>query len=96
MKRNVGFLYRLDGKIAASAHGNRLLFFRFFCDFQSMAELRCTPREYGLSAILRASNDALPDKSHAIGKIANTADADRGFLEQKQGCFSRNRKIGGF
>ena len=39
--------------------------------------------EYGLSAILRAANDAVPDESHAVGKIANNADADRGFFERK-------------
>ena len=96
MKTNVGFLHRLDGEIEAWAHGNRLFFFRFYGNFQSMAELRCTPTEYGVSAILRASNDALPDESRAAGKIANNADEDRGFFEQKQGCFSHNGKIGGF
>ena len=39
--------------------------------------------EYGLSAILRVANDAVPDESHAVGKIANNADADRGFFERK-------------
>ena len=33
--------------------------------------------------ILRVANDALPDESLAVGKIANNADADRGFSEQK-------------
>ena len=93
---NIGYGHRLDGEIEAWAHGNRLLFFRFYSDFQSMAELRCTPRKYGLLPILRASNDALPDESRAAGKIANNADEDRGFFEQKQGCFSRNGKTGGF
>ena len=46
-------------------------------------ELRCTPTEYGLLAIVRVTNDAMPDESHAVGKIANNADADRGFFEQK-------------
>jgi len=36
-----------------------------------------------LSAILRIANDALPDESRTVGKIANNADADRGFFEQK-------------
>ena len=84
---NIGFKHRLDEKIEASAHGKSTFFFCYYGDFQSMAELRCTPREYGLSAILRASNDALPDESHSIGNFANNADEDRGFFEQKQGCF---------
>ena len=71
----------------------------FFCiygGFYKIEQLRCTPREYGLSEILRAANDALPDESHAVGKIANNADADRGFFEQKQGCFSQDGKTGDF
>ena len=52
--------------------------------------------EYGLSAILRAANDAVPDESRAVGKIANNADADRGFFERKQGFFLQDGKIGGF
>ena len=80
---SIGFKHRLDGEIEASAHGNRLLFFRFYSDFQSMAELRCTPREYKLLPILRAVNDALPDESLAVGNFANNADADRGFFEPK-------------
>ena len=67
-------------------HGNRLLFFRFFSDFQSMSELRCTPREYEILSILRAVNDAQPDESRAVWKIANNADEDRGFFEQKRGA----------
>ena len=93
---NIGYGHRLDGEIEAWAHGNRLFFFRFYGDFQSMAELRCTPTEYGVSAILRAVNDALPDASSPVEKIATNADEDRGFFEQKQGCFSRNGKTGGF
>ena len=87
---NVGYRHMLDGEIEAWVHGKRLLFFRFYGDFQSMAELRCTPTDYGLSAILRAVNDAQPDESHAVEKIANNADADRGFFEQKQGGFSQD------
>lgn len=71
-------------------------FFCYYGDFQSMAELRCTPREYRVLAILRVANDAVPDESRAVGIIANNADEDRGFFEQKQGCFSHNGKIGGF
>jgi len=41
---------------------------------------------------LRAVNDALPDVSHAVGKIANNADADRGFFEQKWGVLLTERK----
>ena len=93
---NVGYRHILDGEIEAWAHGKRLLFFRFYGDFQSMSELRCTPTEYGLLAILRAVNDAQPDESHAVGNFANNADADRGFFEKKQGCFSHNGKTGGF
>ena len=93
---NVGFRHRLDREIEAWAHGNLLLFFRFYGNFQSMAELRCTPREYGLLPILRAVNDAQPDESRSAQNFANSADADRGFFEQKQGCFSRNGKTGGF
>ena len=93
---NIGYGHRLDGEIEAWAHGNRLFFFRFYGDFQSMAELRCTPTEYGVSAILRSVKDALPDESIAVGNFANNADADRGFFEQKWGCFSRNGKTGGF
>ena len=58
----------------------------FFCiygGFYKIEQLRCTPREYGLSAILSVSNDAMPDESHAVGKIANNADADRDFFEPK-------------
>ena len=58
----------------------------FFCiygGFYKIDRLRCTPREYGLSEILRVVNDALPDESHAVGKIANNADADRSFFEPK-------------
>ena len=80
---NVGYRHMLDGEIEAWVHGKRLLFFRFYGDFQSMAELRCTPTDYGLSAILRAVNDAQPDESHAVEKIANNADADRGFFSEK-------------
>ena len=61
-----------------------------------MAELRCTPRKYGLLPILRAVNDAQPDERSLVGIFANNADADRGFFEQKQGCFSQNGKIGDF
>ena len=55
----------------------------FFCiygGFYKIEPLRCTPREYGLSAILRVANDALPDESLAVGKNANNVDADRGFF----------------
>jgi hypothetical protein len=58
----------------------------FFCiygGFYKIDQLRCTPREYGLSGILRVANDAVPDESRAVGKNANNADADRGFFEQK-------------
>ena len=58
----------------------------FFCiygGFYKIDQLRCTPREYGLSAILRVANGALPDESRAVGKNANNTDADRGFFEQK-------------
>ena len=58
--------------------------------------MRCTPKEYGLLAILGAVNDARPNKSASVRKFANDADADRGIFEQKQGCFSLNEKIGGF
>ena len=80
---NVGYRHRLDGEIEAWAHGKRLLFFRFYGGFQSMAELRCTPTEYELSAILRATNDALPDASSPVENFANNADEDRGFFERK-------------
>ena len=93
---NIGFKYRLDGEIEASAQGKPTFFFCYYGDFQSMAELRCTPREYELLPILRAVNDAQPDASLAVGNFANNADADRGFFAQKQGFFSRNGKIGGF
>ena len=93
---NVGYRHRLNGEIEAWAHGNRLLFFRFYGVFQSIDELRCTPTEYGLLPILRAVNDAQPDESLAVGNFANNADEDRGFFEQKRGCFSRNGKTGGF
>ena len=46
--------------------------------------------------ILKAVNDALPNESHAVGKIANNADADRDFFSEKWGCFSHDEKIGGF
>jgi hypothetical protein len=65
------------------AHEDRLLFFRFYGNFQSMAELRCTPKEYGHLAVLRVTNGALPDARSTIGKFANNADEDRGFFEQK-------------
>ena len=64
--------------------------------FFRIADLRCTPREYGSLPILRAVNDAVPDESLAVGNFANSAEADRGFFEQKWGCFSRDGKIGGF
>ena len=80
---NVGYRHMLDGEIEAWVHGKRLLFFRFYGDFQSMAELRCTPTDYGLSAILRAVNDAVPDKSHSVKNFANNTDADRGFFAEK-------------
>ena len=80
---NIGFKHRLDEKIEASAHGKSTFFFCYYGDFQSMSELRCTPREYGLLPILRAVNDARPDESHAVEKIANNADADRGFFSEK-------------
>ena len=80
---NVGFRPRLDREIEAWAHGNRLLFFRLYGNFQSMAELRCAPTEYGFLAILEAVSDALPDTRSTIGKFANNADEDRGFFEQK-------------
>ena len=93
---NIGFKHRSDREIEASAHGKSTFFFRYYGDFQSMAELRCTPKEFGLSAILRVVNDAQPDKSHSVGKNANNTDADRGFFEPKWGCFSQDGKIGGF
>ena len=93
---NIGFKHRLDGEIEASAHGKPTFFFCFYGDFQSMAELRCTPREYGLLPILRAVNDAQPDESPSVGNFANSADADRGFLSKNGGCFSYNGKTGGF
>ena len=83
-------------KIESSAHGKSTFFFCYYGDFQSMAELRCTPRKYGLLPILRAVNDAQPDERSLVGIFANNADADRGFFEQKQGCFSQNGKIGDF
>ena len=52
--------------------------------------------EYVISAIVRVTNDALPDESHTIGKIANNADEDRGFFERKWGRFLKDGKIGGF
>ena len=64
--------------------------------FFGFANLRCTPKEYGLSAILRVANDAVPDKSHAVEKIADTADADRDFFCRKIGVFSQDGKTGGF
>ena len=93
---NIGFKHRLDEKIEASAHGKSTFFFCYYGEFQSMAELRCTPMEYGISAIVRVTNDAQPDESSSVGNFANNADEDRGFFEQKWGCFSRNGKIGGF
>jgi len=87
MKTNVGFLHRLDGKIEASTHGKQTFFFCYYGDFQSMAELRCTPREDGLLPILRAVNDAQPDERSSVRNFANNADEDRGFFEQKQGSF---------
>ena len=80
---NVGYRHILDGEIEAWAHGNRLLFFRFYGDFQSMSELRCTPTEYGVSAILRAVIDAQLDAGSPDQKFANSADEDRGFFERK-------------
>ena len=80
---SIGFKHRLNGEIEASAHEKTTFFFCYYGDFQSMAELRCTPRKYGLLPILRASNDVLPDESRAVGKIANNVDEDRGFFEQK-------------
>ena len=44
----------------------------------------------------RRGKQPVPDESHAVGKIANNTDADRGFFERKWGCFSRDGKIGGF
>ncbi len=66
-------------------HTKNRLFFCYYDDFQSMAELRCTPKEYRLLPFLRAVNDALPDESLAVWNFANNADADRGFFEQKRG-----------
>lgn len=80
---NIGFKHRLDGEIEASAHGKQTFFFCFYGDFQSMAELRCSPWEYGFLPILRAVNDDQPDESRSVGNFANNADADRGFFEQK-------------
>ena len=96
MKTDVGFKNGFDGKIEVSPHRNRLLFFCYYGDFQSMAELRCTSREYKLLPILRAVNDAQPDESPSVGNFANSADEDRGFFEQKQGYFSQDGKTGGF
>ena len=66
----------------ASAHANRLFLLHLWW-FYKIDQLRCTPREYGLSGILRVANDAVPDESRAVGKNANNADADRGFFEPK-------------
>ena len=55
---NIGFKRRSDREIEASAHGKSTFFFRYYGDFQSMAELRCTPRKYELLPILSAPNDA--------------------------------------
>lgn len=89
---NIGFKHRSDGEIEAWAHGNRLLFFCFYGGFQSMAELRCTPRECRLLAILIAVNDAQPDERSLVGIFANNADEDRGFLGQKWGVLLTERK----
>lgn len=83
MKTDVGFKNGFDGKFETSAHGKSTFFFCYYGDFQSMAELRCTPREYGLLPILRAVNDAQPDASLAVGNFANSADEDRGFFSEK-------------
>ena len=89
---NVGFNHRLDREIEVWAHENRLLFFRFYGDFQSMAELRCTPTEYGHLAILRVTNGALSDSSSHVGNFANNADEDRGFLSENRGASHRTEK----
>ena len=96
VKTDVGFKNGFDGKFETSAHGKSTFFFCYYGDFQSMAELRCTSKEYMLLAILRAVNDAVPDESLAVGNFANNAYEDRGFFEQKQGCFSQDGKTGGF
>ena len=54
--------------------------------------LRCTPTEYGHSAILRAVNDAQLDESSSVGNLANNADADRGFFEQNGGASHGTKK----
>ena len=66
-----------------SVHGKQTFFFCYYGDFQSMAELRCTPKEYRLLAILRAVNDAQPNEDSSVRNFANNADEDRGFFEQK-------------
>ena len=80
---SIGFKHRLDGEIEASAHGKPTFSSAFMAFFYKIDQLRCTPREYGLSGILRVANDAVPDESRAVGKNANNADADRGFFEPK-------------
>ncbi|MGM9684025.1 MAG: hypothetical protein ACI3XQ_10560, partial [Eubacteriales bacterium] len=67
-------------------------FLCFYDEFQSVVQVRCTPKEYGNLAILRVTNDAVSNESLTIGKIANNADADRGFLSEKRVCLSQNEK----
>ena len=81
---NFGYRRMLDGETKASGHRKRLLFFRFYGNFQSMAELRCTPKEYGHLAILRVTNGAVPDSSSPVGNFANNANEDRGFLSENR------------
>ena len=61
-------------------------------EYLQFTHLRCTPREYELSAILRVANDAVPDENRAVGKIANNADADRGFLAKNRGASCKTEK----
>ena len=54
--------------------------------------LQCTPKEYGLFAIVGAVNDARPDKSASVRKFANNADADRDFFSENRGVSYRAEK----
>ena len=92
MKTNVGFLHRLDGKNRGFGARQPTFFFCIYGGFYKIDQLRCTPKEHRLSAILREANDVVPDNSHAVGKIANNADADRGFFEQNRGASDETKK----
>ena len=41
---------------------------------------------------MRVANDALHNESHAVWKIANNADADRGFLSKNRGASHCTKK----